>query len=69
MESMKEKLIERGGKVEGYAGVHYRAYSGIGWRLNSCNQIVRFSVKGRVVLDAHGWNEFNPNDAVFPAPL
>jgi hypothetical protein len=69
MEQVKAKLIERGSKVEGYAGVHYRTYNGIGWRTDPCGNMIRFSVKGRVVVDAHGWNQFNPNDAVFVAAL
>lgn len=68
-ESLRAKLIERGGKVEGFAGCHYRAYNGIGWRVNTFNQIEKHTVKGRVVLDAQGWNRFNPNASVFVVPL
>lgn len=57
-EKMKAKLVERGGMVEGYAGIHYRAYNGIGWRLDESDQIIKWSVKGRVVLDAYGWDQF-----------
>lgn len=68
-ESVREKLIERGGRVESFAGSHYRAYSGIGWRLNHQNHVEKYSVKGRVVIDAYGWNRFNPNFSVYVTPL
>jgi hypothetical protein len=68
-ESVKERLIERGGKVESFAGSHYRAYSGIGWRIDAQNQVEKFAVKGRVVIDGHGWNRFNPNSSVYVTPL
>ena len=68
-ESVREKLIERGGRVEGFTGTHYRAYSGIGWRLNSQNQVEKYTVKGRVVIDGHGWDRFNPNFSVYVTPL
>jgi len=68
-ESVRKKLIERGGRVESFAGSHYRAYSGIGWRLDHQNLVEKYSVKGRVVIDAHGWNRFNPNYSVYVTPL
>lgn len=63
------KLIERGGKVEGYAGSHYRAYHGIGWRMGHMGQKEKYTIKGRIVLDTHGWNRFNPAMAVYVTPL
>jgi hypothetical protein len=66
---VREKLIERGGRVESFTGSHYRAYSGIGWRVNSQNQVEKYTVKGRVVIDGHGWNRFNPNSSVYVTPL
>lgn len=69
MENIRAKLIKRGSKVESFAGTHYRAYNGIAWRLDDREKMVKFSVKGRVVLDAYGWDQFNPNHAVFLAPL
>jgi len=69
MESLREKLIKRGAKVESFAGTHYCAYTGIAWRLDERDKMVKFSVKGRVVLDAYGWDQFNPNSAVILSPL
>lgn len=66
---MRAKLVERGGKVEALAGSHFRAYTGIGWRINDINQMEKYSVKGRVVLDTIGWNRFQPNSAVYVSPL
>lgn len=63
------KLIERGSKVEKFAGSHYRAYNGIGWRLNNMGQKERYSVKGRIVIDTFGWNRFNPNWSIFVTAL
>jgi len=68
-ESVKERLIERGSKVESFVGSHYRAYSGIGWRIDAQNQVEKFAVKGRVVIDGQGWNRFNPNSSVYVTPL
>lgn len=69
MESLREKLIKRGAKVESFAGTHYCTYTGIAWRLDERDKMVKFSVKGRVVLDAYGWDQFNPNSAVILSPL
>lgn len=68
-DSVKEKLIERGGQVENLIGCKFRAYSGIAWRIGCIGQIEKFTTKGRVVIDASGWNRFNPDDAVFLSPL
>ncbi|GAB7360034.1 hypothetical protein MBLNU230_g7557t1 [Neophaeotheca triangularis] len=66
---LKVRLIERGAKVESFAGPHYRAYNGIGWRLNSMGIKEKYSIKSRIVIDGHGWNKFNPNMAVYVTPL
>lgn len=55
-EELKTKLIERGGRVEAFAGTHYRAYDGVGWRLDSYGEKEKHSVKGRIIIDAIGWN-------------
>lgn len=66
---LKTKLVERGKKVETYAGSHYRLYNGMGWRMGSMGQKDKFSVKGRIVIDTYGWNQFNPNTSVYVTPL
>ena len=66
---LRTKLIERGAKVEGLAGSHYRAYNGVGWRLGSMGHKEKYSVKGRIVIDTYGWNRFNPNMSIFTTPL
>lgn len=69
-DSLTKKLIERGSQVEKLVGSHYRAYNGIGWRLNErTTQIDRHPVKSRIVLDTQGWNRYNPNQSVFVDPL
>lgn len=68
-DEVKAKLIERGGKVEKYAGAHYRAYNGVGWRTNNMGMKEKYSVKGRIVIDTYGWNRFNPNFSIFVTAL
>ena len=55
---LQERLVARGSKVEGFAGTHYKHYEGIGWKLDSFGEKERFSVKGRIIIDALGWNRF-----------
>lgn len=57
-EELKERLVARGAKIEAYAGTHYRSYEGIGWKLNSFGDKERHSVKGRIIIDALGWNRY-----------
>jgi len=64
-EEMQTTLIERGSKIEAFAGVHYRAYEGMGWRMSPYDQKEKYSVKGRIVIDTYGWNRFNPNNTVY----
>lgn len=47
---LKGKLIERGNKIEHFAGPHYRAYSGLGWRLGNMGVKEKYSVRGRIVI-------------------
>lgn len=64
-EALLKKLLDRGNTFESLAGTHYRAYTGFGW--NRCmfeNRRVKFNVTGRIVVDASGWNRFNPNFAM-----
>lgn len=66
---MKAKLIERGRKVEALAGTNYRSYNGIGWRPRNNGDTEKFTVKGRIIVDAMGFNQFQPNESVFVAPF
>jgi len=66
---LEDRLVERASKIEALAGTHYRAYEGIGWRINAHGGKDKFTVKGRVVIDTFGWNRFNPNMAIFVTPL
>ncbi len=50
-EEIKAKLIERGGKIEGFAGCHYRAYQGMSWRMDSMGNRDNQFIKGRIVID------------------
>jgi len=62
---LRERLVARGSKVENFAGTHYKHYEGIGWKLDSFGEKERFSVKGRIIIDALGWNRY----LSFPAPV
>lgn len=68
-EELKAKIIERGAKVESLAGSHYKAYNGVGWRWGNMGEKIKYSVKGRIVIDAYGWNRFNPNSPFYVTPL
>ncbi|EMC99821.1 hypothetical protein BAUCODRAFT_30235 [Baudoinia panamericana UAMH 10762] len=68
-DELRNKLILRGGKVEALAGSHYRAYNGVGWRLGNMGVKEKYTVKGRIVIDTHGWNRFNPNMSIFVTAL
>ena len=68
-DDLKKRLIERGTKVEGFAGSHYRAYHGVGWRLGNMGVKEKYSIKGRIVIDTQGWNRFNPNMSIFVTAL
>ena len=45
---VKERLIERGTKVEELAGVNYKAYDGIAWHFGEFGSKNKYHVKGRV---------------------
>jgi hypothetical protein len=47
-EEVKDRLIERGSKVEELAGVSYKAYDGLAWRFGEHGTKVTQQVKGRV---------------------
>ncbi|KAF2151737.1 P-loop containing nucleoside triphosphate hydrolase protein [Myriangium duriaei CBS 260.36] len=64
-DELRTKLIARGAKVESLAGSHYKAYDGIGWRYDYRGQKEKFSIKGRIVVDTHGWNKNVPNNNVY----
>ncbi|KAF1935029.1 P-loop containing nucleoside triphosphate hydrolase protein [Clathrospora elynae] len=68
-ESIRTRLIERGAKAEALAGPNYRAYQGVAWRQGSFGTRDKYNVKGRIVIDTHGWNRFNPTSPIFVAPL
>ena len=68
-DEISAKLIERGAKVERFAGSHYVAYNGVGWRLDHQGLKDKYNVKGRVVIDGYGWNRFNPNHYVYLNPI
>ncbi|KAF2090153.1 P-loop containing nucleoside triphosphate hydrolase protein [Saccharata proteae CBS 121410] len=64
--ALRQRLLDRGAKAEGLAGTHYKAYAGMGWKKGAePGTKDKFSIKGRVVIDAYGWNRFNPGSAVY----
>ncbi|KAK7531114.1 P-loop containing nucleoside triphosphate hydrolase protein [Phyllosticta citricarpa] len=69
-EVLHSKLLERGAKFEALAGTHYKAYQGMAWQENHLQKKKdKYNVKGRVMIDTYGWNQFVPDEAVFTAPL
>lgn len=67
--TIKAKCIERGGRVQDLTASHYRAYNGVGWRINNEGRTENHTVKGRIMVDTVGWNRYNPNQPVFVTPL
>lgn len=68
-DDMAKRLLERGAKFEALAGCHYKQYSGIGWRPNQYGGKDKFSIKGRIMVDAGNWHRLNANQTVFLQPL
>lgn len=64
-EEVKERLIERGAKVEELAGVNYKAYDGLAWHFGEFGSKDKYQVKGRIVIDTYGWNRFDPSHAIY----
>ena len=64
-DALKERLIERGGKVEALSGSHYKAYHGVAWCRDPLGNKDKHNIKGRIVIDTYGWNKFNPNWSIF----
>ncbi|KEQ64097.1 P-loop containing nucleoside triphosphate hydrolase protein [Aureobasidium melanogenum CBS 110374] len=67
--NLLKTLIKRGSAVESLVGTHYRAYDGIGHKLDMYGQKERHSVKGRIIVDAVGWNRYMPNQAIYTSTL
>jgi hypothetical protein len=68
-DDLRQRLLERGAKMEQLAGSHYRSYKGVGWKLNAFGTKDKFNIDGRIVIDTYGWNRFNPNYAIFVSTL
>ncbi|KAI4744058.1 P-loop containing nucleoside triphosphate hydrolase protein [Aureobasidium sp. EXF-12298] len=66
---LRKKLINRGSEIEALVGTHYRAYDGIGHKLDMYGQKERHSVKGRIIIDTVGWNRYIPDQAIYTSPL
>lgn len=47
-DEVKQKLTERGAKVEELAGVNYKAYDGLAWHFGEFGSKDKYQVKGRV---------------------
>ncbi|KAG9524365.1 P-loop containing nucleoside triphosphate hydrolase protein, partial [Aureobasidium melanogenum] len=67
--TLLKTLMDRGSVVESLVGTHYRAYDGIGHKLDMYGQKERHSVKGRIIVDTVGWNRYMPNQAVYTSAL
>ncbi|KAF2144007.1 uncharacterized protein K452DRAFT_223451 [Aplosporella prunicola CBS 121167] len=68
-EGLRKRLLERGANFEAFAGSHYKAYHGIGWKRGSLSAKDKYNIKGRIVIDTFGWNRFNPNMGIYVTPL
>ncbi|GAM83468.1 hypothetical protein ANO11243_014560 [Dothideomycetidae sp. 11243] len=68
-DELRNKLIARGAKVEALSGSHYRGYEGMGWRRDLWGHKEKFSIKGRIMVDTHGWNKNVPNYSIFVTPF
>ncbi|KAH0360118.1 P-loop containing nucleoside triphosphate hydrolase protein, partial [Aureobasidium melanogenum] len=67
--NLLKTLINRGSAVESLVGTHYRAYDGIGHKLDMYGQKERHSVKGRIIVDAVGWNRYMATQAIYTSAL
>ncbi|KAF1916441.1 hypothetical protein BDU57DRAFT_587443 [Ampelomyces quisqualis] len=67
--ALKDRLIARGAKTEELAGLEYRAYEGMAWRINAMENKEKYNITGRIVLDTYGWNRQDPRHAIWVAPL
>ncbi|KAL4757808.1 ATP-binding protein [Aspergillus foveolatus] len=64
--TIRENLIARGRLWESYKGFHYLQYDGIGSGHSEFHGgKVRHIVRSRIVIDARGYNSFNPDYAVW----
>ncbi|KAL5435304.1 hypothetical protein PMIN07_006606 [Paraphaeosphaeria minitans] len=69
VDEVKERLIERGAKVEELAGVNYKAYDGLAWHFGEFGTKDKYHVKGRIVIDTYGWNRFDPGHSIYTTRL
>ncbi|KAF2663918.1 P-loop containing nucleoside triphosphate hydrolase protein [Microthyrium microscopicum] len=58
--ALTERLIARGRLFEQLKGYHFKSYDGIGVYETPCGPL-KHSISGRVILDTHAYNRFNPN--------
>lgn len=47
-QALKDRLIQRGAKVESLAGPNYKAYHGVGWHYNAFGSKEKYNIKSRV---------------------
>lgn len=59
---VREALMERGRKFEGYFGQHYLQYDGIALK-RIPDGYARFNVNGRVMVDCKTYHRIEPNDS------
>ncbi|KAL5118601.1 hypothetical protein ACEQ8H_003452 [Pleosporales sp. CAS-2024a] len=66
---LRARLIERGAKAEALAGPNYCAYQGVAWRQGAFGSKDKYNVKGRIIIDTHGWNRFDLSNSIYVTPL
>ena len=67
--TVRAALIERGRTWEKLAGYHYEHYTGTGTGRGDDGRMSVFNINSRVIIDAYGWNKFQPCDAVYVGSL
>src|SRR5262249_31946208 len=65
LEEVRKDLIECGRTFVSLMGIHHRQYEGYAFRLNDKGQINSRYIKSRIMIDAVGFQECNPN---YPRP-
>ncbi|KAL2131274.1 hypothetical protein VTI74DRAFT_5305 [Chaetomium olivicolor] len=58
---LREELVARGRKFEGYVGQHFLKYDGIAIKKTTAGY-ARFTVTGRVMIDCKTYHRLEPND-------
>lgn len=67
-DALRQQLIDRGRRMEKYAGMHFCCYNGIALEQTNCG-IERYNIEGRVVVDTKTYHRLNANFAFSLRPF